>query len=174
MFLEDNNLSRKQYLDWIKQESGVNLTRSNAAKWSTLGRASITSGDFNKDLGKALSGYPQIIQKELLQKANLRVRVHPKPESGAKAVFHNQSQERCRDPKGTSKEMTKLKIMVNFDFLKWFHAWVEDKKQQMEDGELKENLEYRRRKNKKLVGFMHRINKDGTAPSNAEVPVLKK
>lgn len=36
--------------------------------------------------------------------------------------------------------MSKLKIMVNFDFLKWFYDWVEKKKEERDDqGELREN-----------------------------------
>lgn len=70
--------------------------------------------------------------------------------------------------------MSKLKIMVNFTFLKWFHNWVEEKKELMKDGELEENKKYRRKKNKKLVGFLHRTNKDGTGSTNADIPILKK
>ena len=36
--------------------------------------------------------------------------------------------------------MSKLKIMVNYDFLKWFYDWAEKKKiEKEEDGEIKEN-----------------------------------
>ena len=36
--------------------------------------------------------------------------------------------------------MSKLKIMVNFDFLKWFYDWAVKKKAEKDDeGELKEN-----------------------------------
>ena len=35
--------------------------------------------------------------------------------------------------------MAKLKIYVNFNFLKWFHYWAEEKFKELEDGELPEN-----------------------------------
>jgi hypothetical protein len=69
--------------------------------------------------------------------------------------------------------MSKLKILVNFDFLKWFYIWIEKKKVEMEGGELVDNREYRRKKNRKLVSFLHRSNKDGTLPANEELPILK-
>ena len=69
--------------------------------------------------------------------------------------------------------MSKLKILVNFNFLKWFYSWVEKKKVDMEDGELEENKKYREKKNKRLVSFLHRSNKDGALPPNQEVSILK-
>ena len=33
--------------------------------------------------------------------------------------------------------------------------------------------EYRRKKNRKLVSFLHRSNKDGAMPSSDELPILK-
>ena len=35
--------------------------------------------------------------------------------------------------------MSKLKILVNFQFMKWFHAWIEIKKSEMDEGEHPKN-----------------------------------
>ena len=36
-------------------------------------------------------------------------------------------------------QMSKLKILVNFQFMKWFHGWVLKKRSEMVDGEIIEN-----------------------------------
>lgn len=36
-------------------------------------------------------------------------------------------------------QMAKLKILINFEFLKWFYIWVERKKIEKEGGEIVDN-----------------------------------
>lgn len=60
--------------------------------------------------------------------------------------------------------MAKLKIMINFDFLKWFYIYVEKLLIEREGGEVLDNREYRRKKNRQLVSYLHRSQAEN--PSN--------
>lgn len=47
MIIEEKNLSRKAYLEWVSKESGVKLTRLRSQRWKIWERESITSSKFN-------------------------------------------------------------------------------------------------------------------------------
>lgn len=69
--------------------------------------------------------------------------------------------------------MAKLKILINFEFLQWFYVWVEKKKIEQQGGEVVNNREYRRKKNRQLVSFLHKSKVDEGIPEEDEVPILK-
>jgi hypothetical protein len=69
--------------------------------------------------------------------------------------------------------MAKLKILINFEFLKWFYIFVEKKKIEKEGGEIIDKRAYHRKKNRQLVSFLHRSRRDCSLPSNEELPILK-
>lgn len=69
--------------------------------------------------------------------------------------------------------MAKLKILLNFEFLQWFYVWIERKKVEKEGGEVLNNREYRRKKNRQLVSFLHKSKTEEALPDEEEIPILR-
>ena len=73
--------------------------------------------------------------------------------------------------------MAKLKILVNFDFLKWFYIWAETLFLQQEGEEIIDNRKYRRTKGRKLVSFLYSKsegeNQDGSVILRKKMQIYK-
>ena len=69
--------------------------------------------------------------------------------------------------------MAKLKILINFEFLKWFYIWKEKKNIEKKGGEVLDKRKYHRKKNRQLVSFLHKSRRDNSLTTNDELTIVK-
>ena len=86
--------------------------------------------------------YPNILKKskkKIFKKPTLEYEYIQNLTLVQKVFFTIKERKDVEIQKVIINKMAKLKILINFEFLKWFYIWVERKKIEKEGGEVVDN-----------------------------------